>query len=178
MPGKRDKRRSILLLALLGLLSFNLKTPSGSIQPWHFQTSLGPKEERESPLEPSIKVPLGLPEIPVPASNPMAKDKIDLGRELFFDKRLSEDATVSCASCHNPQKGFSDANPLSPGMHGLKGLRHTPTLINVAFQPYQFWDGRASSLEDQTLGPLHNPAEMGPSAQEAVTRLKGLPYYR
>jgi len=178
MPGKRDKRRSILLLALLGLLSFNLKTPSGSIQPRHSQTSQGPKEERESPLEPSIKVPLGLPEIPVPASNPMTKDKIDLGRELFFDKRLSEDATVSCASCHNPQKGFSDANPLSPGMHGLKGLRHTPTLINVAFQPYQFWDGRASSLEDQTLGPLHNPAEMGPSAQEAVTRLKGLPYYR
>lgn len=178
MPGKREKRRLILRFLLLGALILSSGTRTSSTQPKHFQASLGPKEGRKSPLRPLIKVPLGLPEIPVPASNPLTKDKIDLGRQLFFDKRLSEDATVSCASCHDPDKGFSDGNPLSRGIHGLKGLRHTPTLINVAFQPYQFWDGRASSLEDQSLGPLHNRAEMGLSAQEAVTRLGRLPHYR
>ena len=176
--GKREKGRFVLLCALLGLLSFSSGTGTNSTQPSYFQASLDPKEGRESPLRPWIKVPLGLPEIPVPLSNPLTKDKIDLGRQLFLDKRLSEDATVSCAGCHDPHKAFSDANPLSRGIHGRKGLRHTPTLINVAFQPYQFWDGRASSLEDQSIGPLHNPAEMGLSAQEAVIRLKRLPHYR
>ncbi|PYV41827.1 MAG: cytochrome-c peroxidase [Acidobacteria bacterium] len=176
MSGKIEKRRLFLPVVLFGLLSLGPAIHFSPTQP-SFQTSLGLKEETKSTPRPLIKVPLGLPEIPVPASNPLTKDKIELGRQLFFDKRLSEDATVSCASCHDPHRGFSDGNRLSRGIHGLKGLRHTPTLINVAFQPYQFWDGRASSLEDQSISPLNNPAEMGLVAQEAVKRLKRLPGY-
>ncbi len=126
----------------------------------------------------SYSSPLGLPEVPVPSSNPLTQQKIALGRQLFFDKRLSEDGTVSCASCHNPSRGFSDGQRRSLGIHGRKGNRHTPTLINVAFQPYQFWDGRTSSLEDQSLAPLQSSVEMGQSVQEALTRLAGIPEYR
>src|SRR3989442_14002915 len=88
--GKREKGRFVLLCVLLGLLSFSSGTGTNSTQPSYFQASLDPKEGRESPLQPWIKVPLGLPEIPVPLSNPLTKDKIDLGRQLFLDKRLSE----------------------------------------------------------------------------------------
>jgi len=125
-----------------------------------------------------VNVPLGLPEVPVPNYNPITPEKIALGKQLFFDRRLSQDGSISCASCHDPQKGFSDGVTLSRGMGGLSGQRNTPTLINVAFQPYQFWDGRATSLEDQSLGPLHNPQEMGQSSEPAVTRLIKIPYYR
>lgn len=114
---------------------------------------------------------LGLPEVPVPVSNPFTQAKIQLGRQLFFEKRLSEDRTLSCATCHDPQTGFSDGKRLSLGIHGSRGRRHTPSLINVAFQPYLFWDGRANSLEDQALAPFRNPVEMGGSAEEAVARL-------
>jgi cytochrome c peroxidase len=125
-----------------------------------------------------VNVPLGLPEVPIPNYNPITREKIALGKQLFFDRRLSESGSISCASCHNPEKGFSDGVALSRGTGGLKGQRNTPTLINVAFQPYQFWDGRATSLEDQSLGPLHNPQEMGQSSEPAVTRLNRIPYYR
>jgi cytochrome c peroxidase len=125
-----------------------------------------------------VNVPLGLPEVPIPDYNPITPEKIALGKQLFFDKRLSEGGSISCASCHDPQKGFSDGVALSQGIRGLKGQRNTPTLINVAFQPYQFWDGRATSLEDQSLGPLHNPQEMGQGSELALTRLNRIPYYR
>jgi cytochrome c peroxidase len=125
----------------------------------------------------SRELPLGLPGVPVPESNPLTPEKIELGRQLFFEKRLSEDGTISCATCHDPETGFSDGKTVSTGIHGSRGRRHTPSLINVAFQPYLFWDGRASSLEDQALAPLSNPAEMARSAESAVTRLSQLEGY-
>src|SRR5215831_5479545 len=79
--------------------------------------------------------------------------------------------------CHDPKAGFSDGKTLSLGIRGFRGRRHTPSLINVAFQPYLFWDGRASSLEDQAVAPLGNPAEMGVSAKLAVARLHRLEGY-
>ena len=89
-----------------------------------------------------------------------------LGERLFFDRSLSSDESTSCASCHNPEHAFADNEVNSRGIDRKKGNRNTPSVINAAFQPYQFWDGRASSLEDQALLPLENPLEMGSSISE------------
>lgn len=104
--------------------------------------------------------PLGLPPVPWPKDNPYTEKKAELGRLLFFDKRLSSDGTIACASCHSPSHGFSDPSPLSTGVDGRKGVRHAPTIINAAYLKKLFWDGRADSLELQCLGPLSNPLEM------------------
>jgi cytochrome c peroxidase len=101
-----------------------------------------------------------------------------LGRLLFFDPRLSSDESISCASCHKPEQAFADNEATSHGIGGRKGMRNTPTVVNVALQPYQFWDGRASSLEAQALLPLENPIEMGSSIPIITDRLNQLPEYR
>jgi cytochrome c peroxidase len=87
--------------------------------------------------------------------------QIDLGRYLFFDPLLSADGSVSCASCHDPDKGFSDGRGLSVGIHGAQASRGAPSLWNVGFLQHLFWDARSDSLEDQAKGPLYNPHEMG-----------------
>lgn len=107
-------------------------------------------------------VPLGLFAPPiVPEDNPMTVDKVELGYLLYFDKRLSNDNTVSCATCHNPATGWTDQLPVSTGIHGQKGTRSAPTVVNAAYMFSQFWDGRAATLEDQALQPIINPVEMG-----------------
>ncbi len=100
---------------------------------------------------------LGLPD---PGRPPQA-ERVALGKALFFDATLSADNRISCASCHDPEKGFTDQLPLAKGIHDQIGTRNTPTLINAAFFERFFHDGRASSLEDQALGPLLNPIEHG-----------------
>lgn len=107
-----------------------------------------------------ISPPLGLPPIPWPADNPYSKAKAELGQLLYFDKRLSSDKTISCASCHNDPCAFSDCRPIAIGINETKGLRHSPTVINAAYSTKLFWDGRASSLEEQCKGPLANTKEM------------------
>ena len=104
--------------------------------------------------------PLGLPPVYFPEDNPYSKAKVELGRLLYFDKRLSADNTVACASCHSPKHGFTDGAAVSTGIKGQKGGRSAPTVINRAFSRRQFWDGRAFSLEDQAKGPVANPIEM------------------
>jgi cytochrome c peroxidase len=106
------------------------------------------------------KLPRGLLPIVWPDDNPYSRDKTELGRLLYFDKRLSSDDTVACASCHDPAKGFTDQAAVSTGIKGQKGGRSAPTVINRAFAPIQFWDGRAPSLEAQAKGPVANPIEM------------------
>lgn len=106
------------------------------------------------------KIPLGLVEIIWPDENPYTPEKAELGYLLFFDKRLSTDGTVSCASCHAPEHAFTDGRPVSTGIGGQKGGRSAPTVINRAYGMLQFWDGRAGSLEDQAKGPIANPIEM------------------
>ena len=116
---------------------------------------------------------------PVPADNPMSKAKIELGKQLFFDPRLSVDGTVSCNSCHKVMSGGTDNLPVSVGVAGQKGGRSSPTVWNAAFLTAQFWDGRAATLEDQAKGPILNPVEMGmPSQEVAVERIKAIPGYR
>lgn len=137
----------------------------------------------ESTNEKPPKPPLGLPPVQWPEENPYSAAKVELGRFLYFDNRLSSDATVSCASCHAPEKAFADGNPVSTGIGGQKGGRSSPTVINRAYSTLQFWDGRAPSLEEQAKGPIANPIEMtaektADAAHAAVVkRLRGVPGY-
>lgn len=110
----------------------------------------------------AAQTPLGLPETPVPANNPQSPEKIALGARLFNDVRFSTTGDVSCATCHSPDKAFTDS-PLSvsEGIHKLTGTRNAPTVVNAAFNRTQFWDGRSPDLEDQALHPFLNPVEMG-----------------
>ncbi|CAN7561173.1 MULTISPECIES: cytochrome-c peroxidase [unclassified Pseudomonas] len=102
---------------------------------------------------------LGLPPIPDASSPEHLVEKIQLGKTLFFDKRLSADGSISCASCHNPERGFIDGLPRAQGIHRQLGTRNTPTLVNAAFAETQFWDGRRDSIESQATDPLFNPIE-------------------
>ncbi len=106
-------------------------------------------------------LPLGLPPVPIPADNPQNPEKIALGKKLFMDKRFSADSTVSCATCHDPAKAFTDGLPIAEGIQKKKGTRNSPTVINAAYYTTQFWDGRAASLEEQAKGPFVNPVEHG-----------------
>src|SRR6185503_14697795 len=123
-------------------------------------------------------VPQGLEAPPVPPDNPVTDGKVALGKVLFFDKRLSRDATISCASCHDPAKGWTDQSPVSTGIKGQKGTRSAPTVLNAAYMESQFWDGRAASLEEQAKGPIENPLEMGFTHAELVARLSAIQGYK
>lgn len=115
---------------------------------------------------------------PAPADNPTTPDKVELGKMLFFDPRLSSTGTIACASCHNVMEGGDDHRPTSMGVHGLTGGRNAPTVWNAAFLSTQFWDGRAASLEEQAKGPITNPIEMGMATIDlAVNRIKAIPDY-
>ncbi len=103
---------------------------------------------------------------------------VALGRRLFFDPRLSADGTVSCASCHRPEHGFSDPRPVSIGAGGKPGRRNAPSVLNRDRPRRFFWDGRASSLEEQALGPLFSPVEMGNTPEMLLERLANLAEYR
>jgi len=119
----------------------------------------------------TIAVPLGLPAVPIPADNPPTAAAIVLGRKLFSDRKLSIDGTVACSSCHEPKKYFSGDEALSTGVGGMTGVRNAPTLLNAAYLPLQFWDGRAASLEQQVEGPIVNPVEMNQSLADTVRKL-------
>jgi len=116
---------------------------------------------------------------PVPADNPMTPAKVELGKMLYFDPRLSSNGTVSCFTCHNVMEGGDDHRPTSIGVHGQAGGRNAPTVWNAAFLSAQFWDGRAPTLEDQAKGPPANPIEMGMVDLDAtVNRIKMIPGYK
>jgi cytochrome c peroxidase len=123
-------------------------------------------------------IPVGLNPLVIPADNPLTKEKIELGRMLFFDPRLSKDGKVSCASCHDPKRGWSNGEPVATGISGLKGGRSAPTIINAAYHQFQFWDGRALHLEGQALGPIQNPIEMDMKIDDLVKKLNGIEGYR
>lgn len=133
--------------------------------------------------EATIEPPLGLPPIPWPEDNPYSPEKAELGRLLYFDNRVSSDQSVSCASCHEPGKAFTDSQPVSTGIGKQKGGRSAPTVINRAYSTQQFWDGRAPSLEEQAKGPIANPIEMTSHKDAAAAHkacvdcLKAIPGY-
>jgi len=112
------------------------------------------------------------------AKNPLTRAKIELGRQLYFDPRLSVDSTVSCASCHSPTEGYSANTKTGVGIRGQLGGRNSPVSFNRILSGPQFWDGRADSLEAQAVGPLQNPIEMGFTHEGVVKRLGEMPVYK
>jgi cytochrome c peroxidase len=113
---------------------------------------------------------LGLPPIAIPADNPQSPEKVELGRLLFNDKRFSADQTISCASCHHPDKVFTDGLALAQGIGGQTGTRNAPTVVNAAFFKTLFLDGRENSLEGQALGPFVNPIEHGLQDHQSIVQ--------
>lgn len=108
----------------------------------------------------------------------LPSSEIELGRILFEDSILSEDYSLSCASCHKPEFAFADTVALTPGVHGRLGTRNTPSAMNVLMRPMFFWDGRAATLEEQALMPIENPVEMNLPIDSAVARLQASTFYQ
>jgi cytochrome c peroxidase len=136
--------------------------------------------DADAPLFPQAgpTIPLGLPPIFWPKDDPYTPEKARLGWLLYFDKRLSADSTIACATCHSPKFAFTDGARFSTGIRGQLGGRSAPTVINRAYSLEQFWDGRAKSLEDQAKGPIANPIEMGHTHEACAGCVAGIPGYR
>jgi len=119
----------------------------------------------------AVAIPLGLDlYLPVPEHNPLTAQKIEAGRQLFFDRRLSRDGSIACASCHDPERAYSDGRSIAVGVFGRKGRRNAPALLNRGYGRLFFWDGRAASLEEQVLKPIEDPNEMDLPLSEASAR--------
>lgn len=120
-----------------------------------------------------------LPAMNVPENNLQTPEKIELGRKLFYDPILSKDGTVSCSSCHQQKSGFADAGKAtSSGMGGAKGERNSPGLANIGYHPSFFWDGSSPNLEQQAIGPITSPLEMGAEPSELLAKLKANASYQ
>ena len=188
MP-KRNSWLSLLLALCLPVLSCSKKEaekPPPAPPPTPAAVAPAPAETKpDAGMKPAegaawLKVPLGLDTfLNIPADNPLTPEKVELGKLLYFDKRLSKDVTISCATCHDPQRGWTDNQPVSAGIHGGKGTRSAPTVVNSTYHLVQFWDGRAKNLEEQALGPITNPIEMGMgSHDEMISTLTNIQAYR
>jgi cytochrome c peroxidase len=172
---------NISLLAIVLALGMKTETTTG-------QTQNPPPVDAPPPgltievLDGMTHLPGGLsalPAPPIPHGNPQTQAKIDLGRMLFLDKALSNDHSISCATCHDPAKAYSDGLAKGVGINGNHLDRRTPSLLNSAYNPFQFWDGRVKSLEDQALVPILGRSEMGMQApQSLLDRLQQVPEYR
>ena len=126
----------------------------------------------------NLEIPSHFPDMIIPADNPMTVEGVELGRFLFYEKRLSGDNTQSCASCHLPSASFSDPNQYSTGIDGIQGIRHSMALVNLGWEDFFFWDGRKTTLETQILEPVPNPIEMHQSWKRTVEKLNADVTYR
>lgn len=127
----------------------------------------------KSDLVQNGKWPLGLePDFLLPLDNSITERKVLLGKQLFFDKRLSKDGSISCATCHDPAHGFSNGEAVGEGVFARKGTRNVPSIVNRLFGKTEFWDGRSETLESQALGPLLNPNEMAIDEKTLLERLR------
>jgi cytochrome c peroxidase len=116
--------------------------------------------------------------VPTPIDNPQSMAKIALGRQLFFDKRLSLDETIACASCHDPQKAFTDQLPKSKGINGQLSERNAPSILNAAFLKTAMFDAHLASLELQAIVPIQEPVEMGHNMKLLIQKLRKIPEYQ
>ena len=171
--GRRWFRNLVWLVVLLLIGGVSFALHSSRNRPARHAAD-HPRREAKHTMTPSeSEVPLGLPEVNSPADNPTTTEKVALGRRLFFDENLSLDRSISCASCHDPEKGWSNGERIAVGVGGANGARNVPTIMNVAFNRRQFWDGRVRTLESQALGPILNEAEMAmPSRKSLVERIQ------
>ncbi len=126
-----------------------------------------------------VTLPLGLAALPAePADNPMTEAKIKLGKRLFSDPILSADGKVACATCHQPDHAFASPARVATGVSGRTGRRNVPSLFNRGYGTYFFWDGRATTLEQQVIGPITSPLEMGSRMDTVMERLRTRDDYR
>jgi len=152
--------RSLSFVLILGCLA------------WHAPASAEELlDEARQLFEP---IPLTPPELP---NNPATPEKVELGKMLYFETRLSESHVISCNSCHIVGMGGVDALETSIGHRWQRGGRNAPTVLNAVFNTAQFWDGRAKDLEEQAGGPIVNPIEMGATQEHAIEQLKAIPGY-
>jgi len=165
MTRNRSRNRKAQLLGMIGAIFLLIGGLAG----------VATAEEYE------LEIPLGLDEdlFVIPKDNPLTKEKVELGRFLYFDKRMSQNNSISCSTCHMPALAFTDGQPVSAGIHRQQGGRSAPTSINRGFSKVQFWDGRAATLEEQSVGPLSNPIEHGfPSNDDVVARINEIKGYK
>lgn len=175
--ASRRSRVSIMLFAGLAWLA-GLATLVGGLA---VQASPGSHAPHGTVTIDGITVPdIGpLPtSVPTPSTNLNYKAKLELGKQLYFDGRLSKNGAISCAFCHNPGTGWADPRQTSIGIGGGVGGRQAPTVLNTAFNHLQFWDGRARSLEEQAIGPIQNPIEMGETHENVVSKLGKIKGYQ
>jgi cytochrome c peroxidase len=139
-----------------------------------------PEWELANPVVALPEPPLGVDHSFGELQDPPTPERVRLGRWLYYDTRLSADNTISCATCHRPENAFSEPTPVSTGIRGQKGNRKAPTFINAAWAlfPHTFWDGRAGSLEEQALGPVANPIEMGNTHEAMIQTIQGIEGYQ
>lgn len=124
-----------------------------------------------------LEIPQGFPQMIIPQDNPLTVEGVELGRRLFYDERLSGDNTMSCASCHMPEFGFSDTAEVSVGIDGIAGTRNAMPLFNIGWANNFFWDGRDATLEEQILEPVPNPIEMHQEWKDASSKIAADPLY-
>ncbi len=177
-PQQRIDTKSVVDIVKEEAKGGEAKAPSPENILWLFPDE---KLIQDETLE--VEVPEGLqpltPNFVVPLANPITKGKYELGRQLYFEPRISLDGTVSCATCHDPAKGWTDHLKTSVGIDGQVGGRNAPTVLNTAYGKSMFWDGRAPSLEGQAQGPPQNPIEMGNQTYEQIVeRLRKIDGYR
>src|SRR4029077_19177631 len=162
----------LMVIICVGAANISTKTAAQPPIP-----KAGPLAQPRSPQQ--VGLPVDQTQAVIPPDNPQTPEKIALGQKLFFDGRLSADGTVACASCHNPERAFTDGKPTSIGIHGRAGQRNAPTVLNALYNKTQFWDGRAKTLEDQAALPIVNSVEMGqPNLNAAVARIAGVSEYQ
>ena len=148
---------------------------------WGLSVAFGPQAPNVARASDIAQTPreIGLlPPVPVPADNPMTPEKIELGKFLFFDTRLSGDGSMGCVTCHLPEQGWATHTRLSPAYPSNKERRNSPTLINVAYDTALIWDGRAPTLEKQALGPVKNPLHMNKNTDLLIQDLNIVPGYK
>ena len=178
---KMETRKLVASTSVCAVAMFGLLTGFPSSEARGEQAAAGDKSPLATQGEYKLKIPFGLEEtaVVIPPDNPLTKEKIELGRLLFFDKRLSKNNTIACASCHLAQFAFTDGKTVSTGINGLKGGRSAPASLNRVFSKAQFWDGRAETLEAQSVGPFINPVEHGFSNHdEMIAKMKKIAGYR
>lgn len=156
MQFKSESKRSLFILAGLLLIASCRKDKISDFEPTPY----------------NLSIPSHFPNMPIPSDNPMTVEGVELGRYLFYEKKLSGDNSMSCASCHHAEAAFSDPNQFSTGITGAVGTRNSMALINLGWQQFFFWDGRAATLEAQLLEPVPNPIEMNQSWSDAVEKLR------
>ena len=176
-PSLRQLRNTKMMLFNLILIAVLIVLPLSAV--------LEASSSRDAPAKTVTIDGMTVPDIgPLPTSeqkgstSPIDAAKVALGKQLYFDGRLSKNGAIACAFCHNPGTGWADPRQTSIGIGGGLGGRQAPTVLNTGFNPLQFWDGRVSSLEEQALQPIQNPIEMGETHENVVRKLNGIRGYQ